>query len=126
MAYYDDDIQTADEMIREFGKDIQLKRITPSDNPDEPWESGEESEVVSTVPAVFLNFTSRDLATFRDRADMPELKVSDRKVLIPGMYAEKITSDDVLIDENGQWEVLFCLDLSPNGQKILYTLGVRQ
>lgn len=125
MGAYDEDIASALEMIAEAGKPVVLVRLTESAPPANPWDNGARSEVLKPVSAVFLNFSSKDVATRVGMKGAPEIDASHRKVLMPasGLLSAP-TTKDLLRDSEGDWSIVYVSTLSPNGQDILHTLQV--
>lgn len=125
MGVYDEDIASALEMIAEAGKPVALVRLTESAPPAQPWDNGTPAEVLETVSAVFLNFSSKDIATRVGMKGVPEIDASHRKVLMPAAtLLAPPTTQDVVRDEDGDWAIVYVNTLSPNGQDILHTLQV--
>lgn len=125
MGAYDEDIASALEMIAEAGKPVVLVRRAESAPPANPWDNGATSEVLKPTFAVFLNFSSKDLATRVGMKGAPEIDASHRKVLMPAAgLLSRPTTKDVVRDEEGDWSIAYVDTLSPNGQDILHTLQV--
>lgn len=125
MGAYDEDITTALELIAEAGKPVVLVRLTESAPPANPWDNGTPAEVLEPAVAVFLNFSSKDVATRVGMKGAPEIDANHRKVLMPasGLLSAP-TTKDVVRDEEGDWSIVYVNTLSPNGQDILHTLQV--
>lgn len=128
MGTYDRQIATAERLIREKGKPVQLVRQTTTiPDPDKPWEPGVPSESLDDAYGVFLNFNGNDMETISKMAGASEIKASDRKVLLAAAALSGApTTDDKLRDSTGDWSIEWVQVLSPNGENILYTLRVRQ
>lgn len=125
MGVYDEDIASALEMIAEAGKPVVLVRPAESAPPAQPWDNGTPAEVLEPAVAVFLNFSSKDVATRVGMAGAPEIDASHRKVLMPASpLTSPPTTHDVVRDETGDWAIVYVNTLSPNGQDILHTLQV--
>lgn len=129
MGVYDEDIATAEEMIREAGKPVQIVRTVPGAPPDptKPWIPGEPVETLDDAYAVFLNFNQQDMETLSKMEGASEIQASDRKVLLAAAaLTGKPTINDKLRDTTGDWAIEWVQELSPNGENILYTMRVRQ
>lgn len=120
MAYYDDDIATADELIREFGEIAQFVRMsTVTPDPDEPWNTDEPTEEAQSIPCVFLNF-----GTQQQYFQGSEIPRGAKKILMSCVGLDGVVPLQAQIRRaNGEiWKVNNFKLLDPNGQRILYTI----
>lgn len=120
MAYYDDDITTADELIREFGEIAQFVRMsTVTPNPDEPWNTGQPVEQSQDIPCVFLNFNTQQ--QYFQGSEIPR---GAKKILMScvGLDGEVPLQSQIRRANGEIWKVNNFKLLDPNGQRILYTL----
>lgn len=125
MGAYDEDITTALELIAEAGKPVALVRFSEAAPAAQTWDNGALVETLEPVHAVFLNFSSKDMATRVGMKGLPEIDASHRKVLMPAATLTRApTTHDVVRDSEGDWAIVYVNTLSPNGQDILHTLQV--
>ena len=127
MGTYDRQIATAERLIREKGKAVQVVRQTTVTDPTKPWEPGVPTEVLDDAYGVFLNFNQSDLETMSKMSGASEVQASDRKVLLAAAALSGApTTNDKLREADGDWSIEWVQVLSPNGENILYTLRVRR
>lgn len=127
MGTYDRQIATAERLIREKGKAVQVVRQTTVTDPAKPWEPGVPTEVLDDAYGVFLNFNRVDMETMVKMSGASEVQTSDRKVLLAAAAVSGVpTTNDKLRDADGDWSIEWVQVLSPNGENILYTLRVRR
>jgi len=128
MGTYDRQVATAERLIREKGKPVQVVRqSTTLPDPDRPWEPGEPVETLTDAYGVFLNFNAQDMETMSKMAGASEIQSSDRKVLLAAAAAgAPLTTNDKLRDADGDWSIEWVQVLAPNGENILYTVRARR
>lgn len=128
MGTYDRQVATAERLIREKGKPVQVVRqLTTLPDPDRPWEPGEPVETLTDAYGVFLNFNAQDMETMSKMAGASEIQSSDRKVLLAAAAAgAPLTTNDKLRDADGDWSIEWVQVLAPNGENILYTVRARR
>lgn len=128
MGTYDRQVATAERLIREKGKPVQVVRqSTTLPDPDRPWEPGEPVETFTDAYGVFLNFNAQDMETMSKMAGASEIQSSDRKVLLAAAAAgAPLTTNDKLRDADGDWSIEWVQVLAPNGENILYTVRARR
>ena len=128
MGTYDRQVATAERLIREKGKPVQVVRQTTTQpDPDQPWLPGEPTTTIDDAYGVFLNFNRKDMETLSKMQGASEIQVSDRKVLLAAAaVTASPTTTDLLRDEDGDWSIESVQELAPNGESILYTLRVRR
>lgn len=128
MGTYDRQVATAERLIREKGKPVQVVRqSTTLPDPDRPWEPGEPVETLTDAYGVFLNFNAADMETMSKMAGASEVQASDRKVLLAAAAAgAPLTTNDKLRDADGDWSIEWVQVLAPNGENILYTVRARR
>lgn len=125
MAAYDEDIQTALELIAEAGDLSVIVRMSPGPrpNPDPtPWNPVPPVQTESPVHAVWLNYS------FGEKMRAGTLiHEGDVKVLVPGADIGDITASDLLRNSGGEiHQVVAVKTLAPNGQKILFEVQARR
>jgi len=128
MGTYDRQVATAERLIREKGKPVQVVRqSTTLPDPNRPWEPGEPVETFTDAYGVFLNFNAQDMETMSKMAGASEIQSSDRKVLLAAAAAgAPLTTNDKLRDADGDWSIEWVQVLAPNGENILYTVRARR
>lgn len=128
MGTYDRQVATAERLIREKGKPVQVVRqSTTLPDPNRPWEPGEPVETLTDAYGVFLNFNAQDMETMSKMAGASEIQSSDRKVLLAAAAAgAPLTTNDKLRDADGDWSIEWVQVLAPNGENILYTVRARR
>lgn len=128
MGNYDRQVATAERLIREKGKPVQVVRqSTTLPDPNRPWEPGEPVETLTDAYGVFLNFNAQDMETMSKMAGASEIQSSDRKVLLAAAAAgAPLTTNDKLRDADGDWSIEWVQVLAPNGENILYTVRARR
>jgi hypothetical protein len=126
MAAFDGDIQTAKELITEFGEVSKVRRVTPGvPDPLTPWKPVAPTIVDVEVTAVWLNYNLQSSGELYVGGSL--IKSSDKKVLVAALDIADINPSDQLVRADGAiYKVVNAKLLDPNGQKILWTLQVEQ
>lgn len=126
MAAFDGDIQTAKELITEFGEISKVRRVTPGiPDPLAPHKPVPPTTVEVEVTAVWLNYNLQSSGELYVAGSL--IKTGDKKVLVAALDITDITPSDSLIRSDGTvYKVVNAKLLDPNGQKILWTLQVEQ
>ena len=127
MGVYDGERQDALDLIREFGEQATIRVFTEARDPDKEWEAADPSYVDISTAAVFLNFSDNNSSGER-YWNGTLVHQGDKKVFVaakglsgnPNLHAQVIRAD------GSKWTVHNLKLLDPNGEKILYTLQVRQ
>lgn len=110
-------------LITKNGRLITYRKpsSTPAD-PTKPWEGNGIDVDVKCVPAVFVEYNSRELTN-------ELIQVGDKKVLIAKLDLPKTTpkTKDILVDGTTLWHVVNVNTLQPGNitETILFTLQVR-
>lgn len=131
MGTYDSERRDALELIREYGEAATL-RVFAQTVPDaaEPWENGAPTNTELTARMVFLNFrdSSNSGASGERYWNGTLIHTGDKKVLLAaeGLAFAPELNAHVIRADGSVWKVVNFKDLDPNGEKILYTLQVRQ
>lgn len=125
MATYDEDIQTALDLIAEAGDVSDIIRTAPGPRPipdPTPWNPVPPVQTEASVHAVWLNYS------FGEKMRAGTLiHEGDLKVLIPGADIADITASDLLRNSGGELhQVVAVKTLAPNGQKILFEVQARR
>lgn len=122
MARFDRQIQTALRLIAKNGEKVVWRQVTegaPSD-PSQPWNPGAPSNVDSDATICFLpvNKETRETFTFLRGTEVPKGSVLGYMGNVPFEPNLK----DVVIRDGKELRISYIDLLSPNGQKILYTV----
>lgn len=122
MGTFDEEIALAKELIEENGQAITIRRTSQATAPDAdvPWKQGAATDTDSPALGVFLDYNRKEI-------DGEVIKQGDQKVLVPAQDLAIVPQvDDVLLRGSEIWSIINVNELNPNGQRILYTLQVRQ
>jgi hypothetical protein len=126
MARFDRAIQTALRLIKKNGQDVTWRQVSdgaPAD-PNKPWNPGTSVNTDRTVRICFLPVDRQTMETFNfvKGTDVPKGSVMG---LMGNVPFDPNIKDVVL--RNGEELRIASLDvLSPNGQKVLYTVIFKQ
>ncbi len=115
MGQFDRQVATAQKLIAKNGQDATWRIINdpvPVD-PDEPWNPGPAVPVDKTVKICFLPLTLKDQESLSYilGTEVPKGAVDFEPNL-----------KDVVVRDGIEHRIATIKDLSPNGQKILYTM----
>lgn len=126
MGTFDADIQTARELIAENGELGSLTVMATADNVDEPWNPGVPTEQTVQAAMVFLNFNLHGSGEKYFEGSL--IHAGDKKVLLAadGLSVQPNLNALVTRADGSKWKVVNVKLLDPNGQRILYTMQVRQ
>lgn len=126
MAAFDGDIQTAKELITEFGEISKVRRIVPGiPDPATPWKPVQPTITEVDVTAVWLNYNLQSSGELYVGGSL--VKSTDKKVLVAALDIQDINPSDQLVRSDGEvFKVINAKLLDPNGQKILWTLQVER
>jgi hypothetical protein len=126
MAAFDGDIQTAKELIAEFGEVSKVRRVIPGvPDPAAPWKPVQPTTIEVPVTAVWLNYNLQSSGELYVGGSL--VKTGDKKVLVAALDISDITPSDLLVRADGSvYKVANAKLLDPNGQKILWTLQAEQ
>lgn len=123
MARFDRQIASAKRLIEKNGEKCIWRSIpaeTPAD-PDKPWNGGTNVPVESDVFICFVPVRNRDSRQFIEALAGTEVQIGKLAGLMGNVPFEPNLNDVVI--RNGVELRMTTIDLlSPNGQKILYTL----
>lgn len=126
MARFDNSKALAQRLIEKNGQSVELVRIKlGSDVPEKPWRTEANVQVSETVTAVFLNYDIKQI-------DGDLVRVGDQIAYIAALStpAPPTVGDYIkrtMTDGTEQiWYVVLVKPLAPNGDYIMYELGVRQ
>jgi hypothetical protein len=121
MARYDEEIQMALELIKESGQQVIYRQVDKVENPTEPWLPG-EGTVHEYNPYICFLPLDKEGREFLSYLGQTEAIVGGYYGLMgqvpfnPDKLRDTIIRDGVVLNINS-------IDLlSPNGQKVLYTI----
>lgn len=114
------DVATVTRLIAKHGRSAShvVSSTTPVD-PAKEWDGNTATETVTTVDAVFLDFTLRDI----DGSSV--LKEGDQRVLISGAVAN-IEDGHIIRDGVADWRIVKTDIIEPGVTRFLYDLVVRK
>jgi hypothetical protein len=130
MGVYDSQIETARRLIAAKGGPCTLVVTTSAVDPAKPWDTRPvDTEQSTPCTGVFLRFKTGEYGTTFANGDV--IQQADRKVLVAAKdlaFSPKLKGYLVrnLPSGDENWAVVGIDTLDPNGEKILYTLQVRQ
>lgn len=129
MGVFDEDQQTALELITEFGEEAQLTVMTTVEGPT-PWDPDVPASTTTVARMVFLNFSSQSNSTNTGERyfEGSLIETGDKKVLLAALGLAIAPDVGALITraDGSVWDVVQLKGLDPNGQQILYTMQARQ
>lgn len=122
MARFDRQIQTALRLIKKNGQAVKWRVIddpTPAD-PAKPWEPGAATPADEDVTICFLPVDRQTMETFTfmEGTEVPKGSVMGLMGNVP--FEPNIK--DVVIRDGNELRIASMNLLSPNGQKLLYTM----
>lgn len=121
MARFDRQIATALRLIQKNGQLVQWRQTARTQDPSKPWETQSSTQTNHNVYICFLpvNKENREFVNYLRGGN--EIKIGSIVGLMGNVSFEPDASD-VVIRDSKPLEI-FNLDLlSPNGQKVLYTV----
>ena len=122
--FYDDMIETALEMIEEFGQSVTWQQVSEDTKPDpvKPWISGDTITVDNTVDMVFLPVDSVAQKSIQMRTD--SLVPAGTEVGYMGQTSFTPSIRDVVI-RGGETITIKNIDVySSSGEAVLYIVGL--
>lgn len=107
--------QTAERLIARFGKDGAVRRVVFTDDPDTPWNPGDDTETAVNHPCklVVLEYSEME-------RDGTVIGMTDKRVLISTEGLSIVpTADDALIVDGIEHEISKLMVIKP-GETIVY------
>jgi len=121
MGRFDRQIATALRLIKKNGQLVQWRQLQRSDVPGKPWEVSSQPPVDRNVYICFLPVDKDNKEFINYLRGTNEIKMGSLIGLMGQVSFEPDAADFVIRD--GKQLEIFNVDLlSPNGQKILYTV----
>ena len=117
MARFDRQIATAKKLISKNGQPVTWRSFAAGANPSQPWKPTAGTSNDTTVEMCFLPATKQTLE-FMGLSEVPVGTV----VGLMGLVPFEPSLSDVVIREGKELRIEKIDLLSPNGQKILYTV----
>lgn len=122
MARFDRQIQTALRLIKKNGQKATWRTIDDADpsNPSQPWNPGPANPVDNDAIICFLPIDRQTMETFNfiKGTEVPKGSVMG----LMGQVKFEPNLKDVVIRDGVEMRISSIDVLSPNGQKILYTM----
>lgn len=119
MARFDRQIATALRLIKKYGQTVQMTTPTTTVNPDKPWETTSTVDVKDVVICFLpMNRFQYESLTLKTDTEVPKgavLAYMGQVDFTPNLKSTVLRDGKVL-------NVHYMDLLSPNGQKILYTM----
>lgn len=122
-TFYDDMAALADELLREFGKPLTLRRVVQgSYDPG----SGTAGETFTDYPGTGALFDYETLAAGQTWIPSTLIEVGDKQCLLSPDGMPLPTAGDKLVDGSDVWQVQNVKALNPAGTPVLYELQLRR
>lgn len=123
MAVFDRQTETALKQIAKNGQFVDWCKEDNSAPTDEPWNSEETPELKTQVKICFLPLNQNDLATFgyANFTDVPQGAVKG----LMGRVPFEVSLKDWVMRDGKKLNVDRVKVLEPNGEKILFTLVLK-
>lgn len=119
-------LQTAQELVTEFGKAVTLRRLnaTPPD-PDMPWRGPADPRAVPAetlaVDAVFVEPSSQQMLGVNTQ-QLDWLKRAQQLAIVASSADLSVFQE--LVDGSDAWRVVGVSTLNPGGTRLLHYVGV--
>ncbi|MGO4326738.1 hypothetical protein AB4Z48_18080 [Cupriavidus sp. 2TAF22] len=123
MTIYDEMAAMADELLREFGKALVLRRVTAG-----TYDPGSSSAQPATAdyPATGALFDYALLAAGQTFLADTVIQVGDKQCLMSPAAVPLPVTGDLVIDGADTWQVQNVKAVNPAGTPVLYELHVRR
>ena len=126
MGVYDSQIETASRLIREKGQAIPISRKTESSTDPVSGTVTPGAPVSGEIAGVVLPASQGTIEAFDNRIEKGKL-IDERLRFIlaaaKGAPFEPKSGDELTFD-GSTWTALGCTPLKPNGEAIIYNIGV--
>lgn len=122
MSVFEEEYLVAKELIEEYGQTVSWTNFTGyATDPSKPWEVTAPTSVTYTPKVVFLpekdSYNSRELRN--------EIQVGFEKVyLSPSNFIPSL--QDTIVRGGETHSIRYIKELNPNGEKLLYVVGVQR
>lgn len=116
-------INVARDLINEFGQSVVWRCFSGySIDPEKPWEAGSGSFTDHTVKVVFFPENRENYRVHQTTGDVQE---GHEKIYLT-VDTFTPTLQDIIIRAGHTYTVRYIDRLNPNGEQILYTVGVQR
>lgn len=122
-AFYDDMAATADELLREYGKPLVLRRVTPGAY--DP-SSGTAAETTLDFPGTGTLFNFALQSAGQAFAGATLIEIGDKQCYLSPAGVPLPTAGDLLVDGADVWQVKNVKAINPAGAPVLYELQLRK
>ena len=123
MSFYDEMAALADELLREFGKPLTLRRVVPGAY--DP-STGTAAETVTNYPGTGALFDYETLGAGQTWIPSTLIEVGDKQCLLSPAGMPLPTTGDKLVDGADVWQVQNVKAVNPAGTPVLYELQIRR
>jgi hypothetical protein len=124
----------ADELLREFGREITIKRLVPGTGPAH--NPGPSTATVYSAFAVVLQASKGTIEAFDNRLEGGTLIDERLRYVLMSPILTRISDEgpdtiepaslDVVTFDGIDWTVLGCTPLKPADDPVLYPMGVKR
>ena len=122
MARFDRSIATAERLIKRNGQSVIWRNIVTGDDPVEPWKQVPGTPVNNPVDICFLPPDTKSQKFFAYLRGTNDVGIGYLQGLMKGNISFEPKLKDIVL-RDGVELVIRSIDLlSPNGQKVLYTV----
>lgn len=119
---YSKTANTADKLLKRFGKSWTIKSITPGVY-DPNTNTSTPVEVDATANAVLLDYSNNGMTN----AENSMILVGDKKMLVAAKGLPfVIKANDICVSGSEQWRVVNVQELKPADVTVIFELQVRQ
>lgn len=122
-AFYDDMAATADELLREYGKPLVLRRVTPGAY--DP-SSGAAAETTVDFPGTGTMFDFALQSAGQAFAGATMIETGDKQCYLSPVGAPLPMAGDLVVDGADAWQVKNVKAVNPAGTPVLYELHLRR
>ena len=121
MARFDRQIATALRLIEKNGQKVVWRSLAASNNSDEPWNSGTETPTEHDAFICFVPVRDKDTRKLFAYLTGTEVQIGSLAGIM-GNVAFEPNAKDVVVRDGVELRIDSIDLLSPNGQKILWTM----
>lgn len=113
----------AADLIKQFGRQAQIRSQHSAPDPTEPWKPGAPTEDVAIIKAVFVKYKEMYV-------NGEEIQMGDQYVLVAGTVPIdpnlKGTIVDGILDTDPIWKIIKIQPIKPGPIEMLYKIQVRK
>ncbi|MGT2493126.1 hypothetical protein ACU4GD_28100 [Cupriavidus basilensis] len=123
MTFYQEMAETADELLREYGKQRVLRRLTPGQyDPD----TGTVTEAVEDFPGTAALFDFELQSAGQAFAPGSLIQIGDKQCLLSPIGMPQPVIGNLLLDGAEVWQVMNVKTVNPAGTPVLHELHLRR